>query len=199
MTMNTTTQRIFLNEETTWITADPHFGHEKIREFSNRPFENIEHMDSVMEENLKACVGANDTLIVVGDLTWNRKNDNDVRALPGKHKILVRGNHEKPAITESKGWTRACDYLEVKFGMADDTRKAAVICHYPMVSWNGARTSFHLHGHTHGCVPPKPTEFGGRMDVGVDVWNFKPVRLRDVISRLEVLRKEGFALPGKDY
>lgn len=198
MTINTTTERLFLNEETTWFMADPHLNHDKIRKFSNRPFADLTEMNEAITSGLHSCVKPGDTLVILGDLTWNRKTDEDVKSLPGKHKILVKGNHEKPAITNSRHWTRACDYLEANIGMADGSKRLAVLFHYPMASWINARTSYHLHGHTHGCIPPMATEFGGRLDVGVDVCGFLPVRLRDVIRRIDELRLDGYAVPG-DY
>ena len=42
------------------------------------------------------------------------------------------------------------------------------------------------------------TEVGGRVDAGVDVWQFRPIRLREVIAYLEGIRRSGFAIPG-DY
>lgn len=73
-----------------------------------------------------------------------------------------------------------------------------MMSYYPMASWAGARNSIHLHGHTHGSVPPMATEFGGRVDAGVDVWQFRPICLREVIAYLEEIRSDGFAVPG-DY
>lgn len=196
-TIDTTTQKISLNAERTWFMADPHFGHDSIRRHCERPFATVEEMDAAIWRNLEV-IGPDDTLVMIGDLTWNTKSDRDVKGLPGKHRILVRGNHDKQVIVKSRKWSRICDYLEATAIMPEGGRCKLVICHYPMASWAGARRSIHLHGHTHGIVPPMATEFGGRMDVGVDVWGFRPVRLTEVIEKLGEIRKDGFAVPG-DY
>jgi calcineurin-like phosphoesterase family protein len=196
-TIDTTTQKISFRAEKTWFLADPHFGHDSIRRACNRPFKTVEEMDETLRQNLKV-VQDDETLVVVGDLTWNNKSDDDVRRLPGKHKILVRGNHDKQVITKSRKWSRVCDYLEATMLLSDNTKRMAVISHYPMVSWAGARRSIHLHGHTHGAIAPIATEFGGRVDVGVDVWDYRPIRIYEAMAWLDALRPNGYAVPG-DY
>ncbi|WP_282026129.1 metallophosphoesterase [Limimaricola cinnabarinus] len=195
--IDTTTQKISLHEERTWFIADPHFGHDAIRRHCDRPFPTVEEMDAAIWANLE-CVGAEDTLVVLGDLTWNNAGDIDVKRLPGKHRLLVRGNHDKQVVAKSRKWARVCDYLEATVLMPGGGKRTLVMSHYPMASWAGARNSIHLHGHTHGSVPPMATEFGGRVDAGVDVWQFRPIRLREVIAHLDELRRNGFAVPG-DY
>ena len=41
------------------------------------------------------------------------------------------------------------------------------------------RGSINLHGHSHGRLKPQPRQF----DVGVDVWDFRPVRLTELIAK----------------
>ena len=36
-----------------------------------------------------------------------------------------------------------------------------------------------LHGHSHGRLKPQPRQF----DVGVDVWDFRPVTLDQILRR----------------
>lgn len=47
---------------TNWYTADPHFGHENVIKFCNRPFRSANHMDAVLMQNLWAMVGPKDAL-----------------------------------------------------------------------------------------------------------------------------------------
>ena len=39
--------------------------------------------------------------------------------------------------------------------------------------------SVNLHGHSHGRLKPLPRQF----DVGVDVWDFQPVSLSDILAK----------------
>ena len=52
----------------------------------------------------------------------------------------------------------------------------ATIRFVPGGTW--AEASINLHGHSHGRLKPLPRQF----DVGVDVWDFRPVRLADIVG-----------------
>jgi calcineurin-like phosphoesterase family protein len=43
--------------------------------------------------------------------------------------------------------------------------------------------SVNLHGHSHGRLKPLPRQF----DVGVDVWDFRPVSLADILARKAIV------------
>ena len=83
----------------TWFTSDPHFGHDNVLDFCNRPFEDMEDMMEVMRKKHNALVKPEDTVIYVGDIFFH--TDKPVAkaymdSLNGK-KILVRGNHDRKA------------------------------------------------------------------------------------------------------
>jgi calcineurin-like phosphoesterase family protein len=55
-----------------------------------------------------------------------------------------------------------------------------VLCHYPFRTWNNmGRGAVDLHGHSHGRLTPMPRQY----DVGVDVWDFRPVTLATILAR----------------
>lgn len=45
-----------------WFTSDTHFGHENVLKFTDRPWETIQQMNSVIVANINARVGMNDAL-----------------------------------------------------------------------------------------------------------------------------------------
>jgi calcineurin-like phosphoesterase family protein len=54
-----------------------------------------------------------------------------------------------------------------------------VLCHYPFRTWNGQhKGAIDLHGHSHGRLKPLPRQ----VDVGVDVWDWRPVRLAEMLG-----------------
>lgn len=54
-----------------------------------------------------------------------------------------------------------------------------VMCHYPFRTWNQmGKKSINLHGHSHGRLKPLPRQY----DVGVDVFDLKPVTLDEILS-----------------
>lgn len=170
-----------------WYTADPHFGHDAIIGLCNRPFRNANRMGTVLLDNLKACVGPQDDLWILGDLAMGPLAKSasalaDLFAeLPGAHKHLVIGNHDT-ARTRALPWDTVNPLAEIKDG---PDRHLQTLCHYPMLTWNHARRgSLQMFGHVHdnwrgsrNCV-----------NVGVDVWDFRPVTFDDVARR-------GAALP----
>jgi calcineurin-like phosphoesterase family protein len=170
-----------------WYTADPHFGHENIIRFCNRPFRNVAHMEQVLLDNLQACVGPGDDLWILGDLVLGPRAkcrnwlDELFAALPGRRKHLVTGNHDTDLVM-SLPWDTVTPLAEVRDGPKNQSH---TLCHYPMLTWNHARRdAIMMFGHVHdnwrgsrNCV-----------NVGVDVWDFKPVRFEDIAAR-------GAALP----
>jgi calcineurin-like phosphoesterase family protein len=55
-----------------------------------------------------------------------------------------------------------------------------VLCHYPFRTWNGIGSgTVNIHGHSHGRLTPVTRQY----DVGVDVWDFRPVTLAAVLAR----------------
>ena len=169
---------------TVWYTADTHFGHENIIMHCARPFRSASHMDSVLIENMWKVVKPEDTLWIVGDFAFGRASK-DVEwleamfgQLPGAEKHLVVGNHDCGP-TRCLPWTSVSHMAEVK-----DGGRRGVLCHYPMITWNGARRgALQLFGHVHGQW------LGTRnsVNVGVDVWDFMPVTFTDIERRAREL------------
>ncbi len=53
-----------------WFTSDTHFGHENVLKFTDRPWETIQQMNSVIVANINARVGMNDELYILGDFSF---------------------------------------------------------------------------------------------------------------------------------
>lgn len=168
-----------------WYTADTHFGHENIIMHSGRPFRSASHMDAVLLENLASRVGPQDALWIVGDFAFGPKAkdrkwlENLFARLPGAEQHLVVGNHDGEA-TQALPWTSVTHLTEV----ADGGGAPSVLCHYPMITWHRARKgALQLFGHVHGQW------MGSRnaVNVGVDVWGYVPVTIRDIQQRAKTL------------
>jgi calcineurin-like phosphoesterase family protein len=46
--------------------------------------------------------------------------------------------------------------------------------------------AINLHGHSHGRLKPQPRQY----DVGVDMWDFRPVRLEQVLASTKSTRSD---------
>lgn len=126
--------------------SDLHFGHKNIIRFDNRPYSSIEEMDHALINNWNKVVTDEDTVYILGDISWYNKDKTlkIIKSLKGK-KVLIKGNHDKIDNELSKEFVKIRDYLEIY-----DSDTKVILCHYPIPFWNGQfRDSVHLYGHVH--------------------------------------------------
>ncbi|NVK42388.1 MAG: metallophosphoesterase [Oceanospirillaceae bacterium] len=165
-----------------WYTADLHFGHERIIEFCKRPFRSVSEMNATIIANFQACVGHDDDLWVLGDFAFGRADDTArfegwFHSLPGR-KHLIIGNHDDEAVI-SLPW-HSVEYM----AELQDEEQGLVLCHYPMITWNGARRgALQLFGHVHDQWPGSRNS----VNVGVDQWDFRPVQIQEIAQRAKRL------------
>lgn len=168
---------------TTWFTSDTHFGHANIVGYCRRPFRDVHQMDRVMIRRWATLVEPDDVVYHLGDFCWGGpgRMEKLLTLLPGR-KHLIRGNHD-PKLTRCAkvdGWEWVLDYHEVELDGYQ-----VVMSHYPITEWNGYfGGSLHLHGHCHGTRPAPDLR---RMDVGVDVYDFRPISWQHVKDAMLVV------------
>lgn len=163
---------------TIWFTADTHFNHANVIEYSKRPFADLAEMTETLVANWNSVVERGDTVFHLGDfaLSWGKKHAELVDGLLSRlkgQKWLIKGNHDRDEVTRSKRWHMVKDYHEVK---VSDQR--IVLCHYALRTWNQShRGSWMLHGHSHGSL----ADIGGKiLDMGVDCWAYRPIAFEGV-------------------
>ena len=68
--------------------------------------------------------------------------------------------------------------------LRDPGATRVVLLHYAMKVWpRSHRGALHFYGHSHGTLPGDSQS----VDVGVDCWDFRPVRLDEIRRRLATL------------
>ena len=158
------------------FSSDQHFGHAAARSFYRRPFASVAEMDQQMIDRWNSTIEAGDEVWHLGDFAVRQSPARIAWLLGVLHgrKHLVIGNNDDAAVTGCALWQSVQTYAEVTI---DGTR--LVLCHYPFRTWRDmGRGVINLHGHSHGRLKPLPRQF----DVGVDVWDFRPVRLADIVG-----------------
>ena len=106
---------------TTWFTADLHFGHANIINYSGRPFADAIAMNQALIERWNASIHPDDTAWVLGDVALGRIDE--TLALVGElngRKLLLAGNHDRCWAghgRRAEGWTER--YLAS--GFAEDS------------------------------------------------------------------------------
>lgn len=168
---------------TVFFTADQHFGHARIIEMCARPFADIDEMDEALIEAWNAIVQSGDVVWHLGDFAYrSARHPADILGRLNGTKHLVRGNHDSARTRELDGWASVQDSAEISEG-----GQRLFLSHFPHLEWPAYwRGSVHLFGHVHG----RRAGVGRSCDVGVDSWNYRPVRLSEVLERIGDARNE---------
>jgi calcineurin-like phosphoesterase family protein len=160
-----------------YFTADHHFGDSRARTFYRRPFASVDEMDEAMIRRWNTVVESEDEVWHLGDVAVRQPADRVaslLSALNG-HKHLVVVNNDGDAVTACAGWRSVEAYAEL---LIDGIR--LVLCHYPFRTWRDMhKGAINLHGHSHGRLKPLTRQ----CDVGVDVCDFRPIRLGDILGK----------------
>lgn len=173
-----------------FFTADLHLAHKNIIQHCKRPFESLAEHDETLIRNWNSLVGEGDRVYVLGDISLGNLRDSiqKIQQLRGE-KVLIEGNHDEKPLEHPefrKLFTRVERLLTIKVPFQGGSQ-AITLCHYAMEVWPHSHYgTWHLHGHSHGSLPESPHM--RRLDVGVDVWNFRPIKIENIAIRMA--RKE---------
>jgi len=154
-----------------WFTADTHFNHNNIRKYCNRPFDSVHHMDEEIIRRWNERVKPHDTVIHLGDfgfLRGERNREYYLSQLNG-NLVLLEGNHDNRNSRKS-----IMQSLVINFGQLDWWCQ-----HYPSYLYPQ-----NLCGHVHNKW--KIEKQFGRVcvNVGVDVWDFRPVNMQEIMREM---------------
>jgi len=148
-----------------FVCADTHFGHEKINEYGQRPFNSTHEMNEVLIANWNRVVGKEDTVYFLGDLcfeTKDKKKEYWLNRLNG-HIIWVKGNHDHyTGLIETI-------YFE-KYYMIHDPWGCGV----------GNRICIHGHQHNKGKLIDKRHR---RICVSMELINYTPIELKVILQK----------------
>lgn len=165
-----------------FFTSDTHFGSERTRVLSRRPFASVEEMNWALVANWNRTVGPQDTVWHLGDfgdLAFAAHLNGSIR--------LVLGNYEVDAIRRDPAYRQE---LERTFASVDLSRVIRTadgeqlhLSHKPSAA---DREMFNAFGHIHGRQKCK--RFG--LDVGVDGNHFAPLSEEDLLFFKRTINRE---------
>jgi len=190
-------------------TADLHLGHTRILELCpDRPWPDLEAMNRGLIELWNETVGPEDEVWVVGDFAMGRIRET-LGLVPLLHgrKFLVPGNHDRCSPAYPHRRDRIEDWVDRYLEAGFESIKppgcweiGGVLCnvnHFPYLDPEDVqyRDSFDVfrtqndglplvHGHVHSAWQVK----GRMVNVGVDVWGFRPI---PEPALMELLRMAG--------
>lgn len=179
-----------------FFRSDEHLGHDNILRLCNRPFKSKEEMHEVIIERHNERVSPSDRVFFLGDVT-HRAQASRIRPLLHRmngSKILIRGNHDKEKSTPLDCFEQVVHRMEYEL----PTGHKVLLCHYPYkgtpeeidhAAANGYQIRYLeqrpdekgqwlLHGHVHGMWKTRRR----MINVGVDVWDFYPVSLDQILE-----------------
>lgn len=173
-----------------WLSADFHFGHANILGYCGRPFGDVHEMNVKMTNYWNELVMPDDKVICLGDFSF--QSDRYIGNLNGDI-ILIKGNHDKDK--HSHLFDFVCDGMAMKIG-----EFKCFLTHWPIeAGWKYKNNSpelklldvydFIICGHVHEKWKVK----GKNINVGVDVWDFKPIHIDELARFLRKTKGEGNA------
>lgn len=162
-----------------WFTSDTHFSHYNIIQFCNRPYENVHDMNIELMMNWNEMISPEDIVYHLGDYSFFPVMRPEY--LNGTI-ILIQGNHDR---------FKPKRYFEDRVFKNIDRRIGKYNCilsHKPidLVEYNEEnKTSYQfcICGHVH-----EKWKINNRcINVGVDVWGYKPISEELLIELLDEL------------
>lgn len=158
----------------TWLIADTHLSHSNIIKYTDRPFDDVEQMNSAIIKNWNRQVKPNDVVIHLGDFAMGKKAAQKamLEQLQGIIK-LVMGNHDRLKVR---------DYYEM--GFAEVYRYPIllngifILSHEPIVM---PKNSFfyNIHGHIHNNDSPTKHH----INVCVEKTDYRPISFNSIMRQ----------------
>lgn len=158
----------------TFITSDLHLNHTNIIDYCDRPFTSVQKMNKILIDNWNNIINKEDKVYFLGDLCFSAKRKNMkywLNKLNGEI-IFIKGNHDKSTniefnqtiILNHKGHELLLihNYFEAPY------------------NWKG----WIISGHSHNKAPYIDRR-KRKINVSVDVTNFKPVNIDEIIKIVE--------------
>ena len=178
-----------------FFTSDLHFNSCHLVEEHVRPFTTVEQMNRVLIENINQCCAEDDMLIHLGDFIQYGRDRNwiGMKTRPfdfikqiNPTFINIQGNHDAHNKMKS-----ACYYMRTYLGK----KYSISLSHYPsndpLAKGTFRKGDVHLCGHVHGSWKHF-IDFENKVlniNVGVDVWEYRPVSEGELIEYIDALMR----------
>lgn len=184
-----------------YFTSDLHFGHANVIVYAGRPFKDVQHMNELLILNWNSVVKPEDTVYCLGDFSLAYNYVPEVTPRLNGTKYLVPGNHDfchsyhKKSRKPEKRVEFVQKYTDAGWIVLPEQTTLEIpdigtvnICHHPYYllqpeehdkykDWRPKDDGrWLICGHVH----EKWKTAGKMINVGVDVWDQKPVSIDDI-------------------
>jgi calcineurin-like phosphoesterase family protein len=132
-------------------------------------------------------VKSDDQVYILGDFSFATPilTNAILHNLNGR-KYMILGNHDSWAKDKSlhSHFEFIKDYFVLKTQYNQEKVKL-ILSHFPFYVWDSKHYgSIHLYGHVHNARPELNQFLGKAYNVGVDVNNYEPVSLNEIMSKI---------------
>lgn len=187
-----------------FFTSDHHFSHQNIIRYCARPFSSAEEMDAAMMRTWNEVVAPDDEVFYLGDFSLSAQVVRTITPKLNGTKHLIMGNHDLCHPVHKKKAAAAVEiYRDAGFVTLELSREieiageSVLLHHLPYLSPNAVdrygdkynkyrpenEGKWLLCGHIH----QRWNRVDRMINVGVDVWGFKPVPITTIE---EIIRGE---------
>jgi calcineurin-like phosphoesterase family protein len=164
-----------------WFIADTQFNRKSIIEYRNRPYLDVEEMNTRLIANINRVVKPEDRLFHLGNFAFGKARSwrNQIEC---DNIFLIQGPMDKNLGYEKSLFREVHQIFHLQLNVVG-MRKHVVLCHYPLLIWPRMNDgAWHLHSHTLGKLTHDPKKLC--LDVGVDCTNYKPISLPEVFAQM---------------
>ena len=151
-----------------WFSSDTHFDHKNIIKYCGRPFKTVEEMNEKIIENWNKTVKEDDIVFFLGDLAFRGKIKDFKKRLNGQI-IHIKGNHDS---------SKDVKIRELKISLGG---KTWTLVHRP----EDAKDKYVICGHVHEEWKIKKENGQTFVNVGVDQWDFKPIKIETILKTIK--------------
>ena len=171
-----------------WFTSDYHLGHANIIQHCERPFKDLKEMEDTIIKNHNSRVKPEDTVFFLGDFCFTNSSGGKEGEGEGIHAkkymerlngnfVFVGGNHDR------KNSLKTCiQGIFINLGGEE-----MYLTHKPSNFID--KVNVNLVGHVHEKWKSKMTDSNILINVGVDVWGFKPIDIQEIMQEVNKCHK----------
>ena len=169
-----------------YFTSDTHFGHKNIIKLCNRPFKDLDEMNNKLIHNWNSRVKEGDTIFHLGDFCFKNSNEERGEGIRVNAKgwlsklngniIVVKGNHDN-----NNSMNTPIERIEIKYG----GKKILLIHNSDDYEYKKGEFDLILCGHIHQAWEQEKIKKIPIVNVGIDVWDYRPVSINKILDRIK--------------
>jgi len=157
-----------------YVYSDPHYYHKNIIKYTDRPFKDVEEMNSELIKRWNNTVSKEDKVFILGDFGFgNQEQMKEIVSRLNGYIVLIMGNHDRHKTAK---WWRECGFFQVS-EYPIIYRDFYILSHEP-VFMNSHMPYLNIHGHKHHISMDKDYY----VNVSVEKTDYKPVSFDELVS-----------------